>query len=401
MSAHSRIGCLLVCGLVSTQAHGQYETDSSNPFWVRALLDVRIVHAGPAASWTDHGPGKMRFGGSPDGSGFQSATRFALADLAIQFGATLPAGLTARAQVNIQPDIADNYRPWLFEAILRREWGDPDRGWGLQAGVMNPPFSLENRGPAWTPEFTISASTLNNWIGEDIELAGAEGEWWHTVSGFRFGALVGAGYGADQMGRIIALRGWVLGDTLGGINGSLAVPGRPDRSDTFNERDHRPAFYGWLSASDEDDRIGVKLGYMNNDGDQADNGVWSTHFTTVGLELHPQSHLDLLLQYLDGTARVHSPPNDSSLSAFYVLLSPHFGRQRLSVRYDVFRVHDLDGGPVSTSEHGDAVTAAYLVQLGLRHRFAFEYVWMNSHRVVSAPLNPTPDGWQFSYRFRY
>jgi len=85
----------------------------------------------------------------------------------------------------------------------------------------------------------------------------------------------------------------------------------------------------------------------------------------------------------------------------YVLISPHYKGNRLTVRYDVFRVHDLDGGPVSTSEHGDAVTAAYMLQMGLRHRVALEYIWMNSHRVANAPLNPTPDGWQISYRFRY
>jgi hypothetical protein len=88
------------------------------------------------------------------------------------------------------------------------------------------------------------------------------------------------------------------------------------------------------------------------------------------------------------------------MSAFYVLLSPHYKQQRFSLRYDSFRVHDLDGGP-STSEHGHAVTASYLVQVGLRNRVAFEYIWMNSHRDATGPLNPTPDGWQFSYRFRY
>jgi hypothetical protein len=39
--------------------------------------------------------------------------------------------------------------------------------------------------------------------------------------------------------------------------------------------------------------------------------------------------------------------------------------------------------------------------VGLRHRIAFEYIWMNSHRLINGPLNPTPDGWQMSYRFRY
>jgi hypothetical protein len=121
----------------------------------------------------------------------------------------------------------------------------------------------------------------------------------------------------------------------------------------------------------------------------------------VGLVLHPHPRIDVLVQYLDGVAKVHAPPNDSSISAAYVLLSHHHQGQRLSIRYETFRVHDLDGGPASTSEHGNAVTASYLVQVGLRHRIAFEYIWMNSHRLINGPLNPTPDGWQMSYRFRY
>jgi hypothetical protein len=400
-TAIARTWCLVICGAFSSQVYAQYEVNTDSPVWLRAVVDVRIARGGPAPSWTDKGPGKTRYGGTAV-AGFQRATHVALSQLALQVGAALPWDIRAQAQINIQPDIADNYRPWLIEALLRKEWGRAEQGWGLQAGVMNTPFSLENTGPAWAPEFTISSSALNSWLWEDIDLAGLEGEWWHTIgSGLKLDALVGAGYGGDQMGRLLALRGWVLGDTVGGINGDLALPGRPDRTDIFNERDHRPALYSWLSLGDEGDIAALKFGHMDNRGDENDRGVWHTHFSTVGLVLHPVPQIDVIAQYLDGVARVKAPPNSSSLSAVYVLLSPHYKGQRLTVRYDVFRVHDLDGGPVSTSEHGNAVTASYMVQMGLRHRVAFEYIWMNSHRVVNGPLNPTPDGWQISYRFRY
>ena len=399
--AIARTGCLIICGALASQAFAQYEVEADKPVWLRALVDVRLERAGPAPSWTDHGPGTLRFGGSAI-NGFQRSTRLALAQLAVQVGATLPWDLRAQAQVDVQPDIADSYRPWLIEAILRKEWGTADRGWGVQAGVMNTPFSLENVGPAWTPAFTISSSALNSWIWEDISLAGLEGEWWRTTdSGLKLDALVGAGYGGDQIGRLLALRGWVIGDTQGGINGNLALPGRPDRTDIFSERDHQPALYGWLSVGDAGEVASLKFGYMDNEGNESDTSVWHTHFSTVGLVLHPYSHIDLITQYLDGVARVRAPPNSSSMSAAYVLLSPHYNRHRVSIRYDVFRVHDLEHSPVSTSEHGDAVTASYLVQVGLRHRVAFEYVWMHSQRLANAPLNPTPDGWQISYRFRY
>jgi hypothetical protein len=400
-SAIVRTWYLVICGAFSSQVYGQYEVDADKPVWLRALLDVRLARAGPAPSWTERGPGKTRYGGSVT-DGFQRTTRLALSQLAIEVGAMLPWDVRAQAQINVEPDIADSYRPWLIEALVRREWGGADRGWGLQAGVMNTPFSLENVGPAWSTDFTISGAALSSWLWEDSSLAGAEGEWWGTIRpGVKLGALVGAGYGGDQMGRLLALRGWVIGDTLGGINGDLALPARQERTDIFNERDHRPGFYSWLTLGDEHDLASLKYGFVDNRGDESHPGVWHTHFSTVGLVLHPHPRIDLLTQYLDGTARVHAPPNSSSMSAFYVLLSPHYGRQRLSIRYDVFRVHDLDGGPVSTSEHGDAITASYLVQIGLRHRVAFEHIWMNSRRLANPRLNPTPDGWQISYRFRY
>jgi hypothetical protein len=392
--------CILFCCVLSCPAHAQYEVEQQKSVWLRALLDVRLVGGGPAPSWTDRGPGKMRYGGSAE-AGFRRSTRLVLSQAALQIGASLPWDVRAQAQVNIEPDIADGYHPWLIEAVLRKEWVSGNHGWGIQSGVMKVPFSLEHVGPAWSPEFTISASGLNTWVWEDISLAGAEGEWWHaTRSGIKLGALVGAGFGGDQIGRLLALRGWAIGDALGGINGDLALPGRSERTDIFNVRDRRPTVYSWLSLGDEGGIASMKLGVLDNTGDENTTGVWHTHFSVAGLELHPHPRIDLLAQYLDGVARVRAPPNSSSMSAFYVLLSPHYKQQRFSLRYDSFRVHDLDSGP-STSEHGHAVTVSYLVQVGLRNRIALEHIWMNSHRDAIGPLNPTPDGWQISYRFRY
>jgi len=116
--------------------------------------------------------------------------------------------------------------------------------------------------------------------------------------------------------------------------------------------------------------------------------------------VHPYRRIDVLAQYLEGAARVRSPANDSAMSAFYLLVSYHTLRQRVSVRYDSFRIHDLDGGP-STNEHGRAVTTSYFIELGLHSRIALEQIWMHSYREATGSVNPTPDGWQLSYRFRY
>jgi len=400
--AIARTAWVLFACAFAAPALAQYEVEEDQRFWLRALLDVRLVNAGPATSWTDKGFGKTRYGGKAAGGGFERETRAVLSQFAVEVGATLPWDVRAQAQVNVQPDIAGNNEPWLVEALLRKEFGGPRNGWGVQSGIMNMPFSLEHVGPAWSPDFTLSASALNSWLWEDINLAGVEGEWWRvTKSGFRLGALVGAGYGPDQLGRLLALRGWALGDGLSGVNGDLALPGRNDRLDIFDERDHRPAVYSWLTLSDEQEVASLKVGYLNNEGDQTVDGVWQTHFSTVGVTVHPHPRIDVVVQYLNGQAHVAAPANDSSIRAFYALVSHHYKRQRFTLRYDSFAVNDLDGGPVSTRERGDGFTADYLIDIGLRHRVALEYLRLNSRRAASPIPDPTPNGWQLSYRFRY
>ena len=392
---------LLACGyLVHPQAAAQYEVETEDRVWVRALLDVRLARGGEAPSWTDYGPGKTRYGGRSTDTGFEHVTRVELAQLALELGAALPWDMRAQAQLNVQNDIAGDYTPWLVEANLRKEWGEPSRGWGLQAGLMNLPFSLEHTGAAWSPEFTISASSLNSWLWEDMSLAGIEAEWWRdTEDGLRLGMLAGIGYGPDLFGRLLALRGWVIGDTVGGLNGDLPLP-NGTRTDIFDERDDRPAAYTWFTLGDVAERATVKLGFLDNFGDQDEEGVWHTRLWTVGTVLHPYSSLDLVVQYLRGKARVRTPSNDSDLRSFYALISQRYGDHRFSLRYDDFRVDDLDGGN-DTSERGDGVTAAWFYQWGLRHRLGLEYTWLDSRRPEHSPLELSSDGWQVSYRLRY
>src|SRR4030095_10152392 len=122
------------CALAPLAAHAQYEVDEQNSVWLRALIDVRVARGPEFPSWTDSGPGKLRFGGRSSDSGFEHVTRVELAKLADQIGASLPWASRAQAQANVQPDIADSSEPWLVEAFLRKEWGDEQSGWGLQTG---------------------------------------------------------------------------------------------------------------------------------------------------------------------------------------------------------------------------------------------------------------------------
>lgn len=389
------LGCVL-----PPQALAQYDVESEDRVWFRALLDVRLARGGESPSWTDSGPGKTRYGGRFTDSGAERVTRFDLAEFALEAGASLPGGWSAEAQLNVQPDIAGDYNPWIVEALIRKEWGEHEGGWSLQGGVMTIPFSLEHNGAAWSPENTISASALNSWLWEEFSVAGVEAEWWiETENSLRLGVLGGVGYGPDLFGRLLALRGWTMGDGVGGVNGDLPLP-NGTRTDIFDERDDRPAAYGWITIGDAKERAALKFGYLDNMGDQGETGVWHTRIGTVGATLRPHPSVDVVVQYLDGEARVRDPANDSDLSAFYALVSYRYRDHRFSIRYDDFRVDDVDGGN-PTSESGDGVTAAYFFQWGLRHRIGFEHIWLDSRRPADAPVELSSDGWQISYRFRY
>ncbi len=391
---------LLACGLAPLVAYAQYDVDEQDSVWLRALIDVRVARGPDFASWTDRGPGKLRYGGRARDAGFEHVTRAELATLAVQFGAALPWGIRAQAQANVQPDLADGYEPWLIEAFLRREWGGEENSWGLQAGLAGNPFSLEHVGPAWTTDYALSASALDNWMWEEVTLAGVEAEWGHQAGrGPRLGIVVGAGYGPDQLGRLLALRGWVIGDGLSGLNSDLPLP-NGTRTDIFDERDNRPAAYALVTLSDPRERGALKLGYFDNRGDQNADGSWNTHFATIGSVLHPLPGFDVVVQYLRGKALVRDTTNDSSLRAFYALLSYRYRSHRTTLRYDEFRLGDLDGGN-STAEKGDGITAAYALEWGLRHRIGVEYTWLDSTRPGSTPRERSHDGWQLSYRFRY
>jgi hypothetical protein len=397
------VTCLLFCCfccVVAFPAQAQYEVEDDQRLWLRALIDMRIARGPPESSWTDSGSGRMRHGGRRTSEGIERATRFALAQLAIEAGASLPWGMRAQAQINVQPDIADDYEPWLTEAIVRKQWEQRSTGWGLQAGLMSAPFSLERVGPAWTPEYSLSSSVLDSWLWEEISLTGVEGEWWHESDhGPRLGVVMGLGYGPDQLGRLLALRGWAMGDGISGLNSDLPLP-NGTRTDIFDERDHRPAAYTWISASDRQERGALKLGYFDNRGDQGTQGVWHTRFATVGAVVHPTPAIDLVTQYLRGKALVRDTSNDSSLRAFYALVSYRHQAHRVSVRYDDFRIADLDGGN-STRERGDAMTLAYAYEWGLRQRVSVEYISLHGDRPGSARPHLSQDGWQLSYRFRY
>lgn len=394
-------GVFLLPFFCSQPAWSQFETEPEGWLRLRGVFDVRVARGGRASSWTDKGAGKGRYGGRSTLGEETRVTRLSFAQLALELEATLPWEVRAHAQLNWEPDSYNDDRPLLIEAFLRREWGEWERGWGLQVGVMNSPLSLEHTGPAVTSLYTLTPSALSTWVWEEGRIVGAAVDWWRVMAnGARFSLLFGSGFGPDLMGRLLAVRGWVLSDALAGVNSTAPLPVRAPAMSIFDERDHRPALYTLATVTDEREILSVRLGYFDNLGDQGTTGVWETRFGTAGVILRPLGRLELLAQYMNGVAMVRDAANDINFSGFYVLAAFGYRNHRATVRYDAFRTNDFDGAPFFR-EHGDGVTLAYFFEFGLHHRVGFEYMFLHSHRPILFRGDPSDDGWQLSYRFRY
>jgi hypothetical protein len=381
-------------------ATDDYAMERESPLRLRGLLDTRIVHGSRDLGWTDRGPGKTRYGGNPSGDGPGRDTRIVLSHLALEIGGSLPFGIVPRAQIELETDADSSTRPLLIESFLRREWGSAGDGFGVQVGTMNPPLSLEHSGPAWTPAYTLTPSALGTWQWEEMRSTGVEGEWWRRFGALRVDLIGGAGFGSDDMGTLLAQRGWVLSDYLAGVNVELPLPTRGRTTSVFDERDGRPAVYARVLLADRKDVAQLQLGYFDNLTHQEKSGGWSTRFGTAGALVRPLPHVTVATQYMEGETSTKVNAFDGAFRAVYALLSLDYRRHRLTARYDFFRIDDRDGPPI-TREHGWALALAYLVEIGLRHRLGIEYLHVWSHRAATGFDDPSDGGWQFSYRFRY
>jgi hypothetical protein len=357
----------------------------------------------------DRGPGKTRYGGIVADGDFERVTRVAISQFALEPQAELPWGLLAHAQVNWEGNVDDrgdvgpiHDSPRLIEGWIRKEWDRDGHGGSLTVGVTNPTYSLEHVGPAWTPRFSLTPSALNTWLWEEGRVVGLEGEGWGKIGrAWEVSAFGGLGWGPDQQGILLARRGWVLSDWLAGINSTLVLPAPGAETHEFDELDGRPALYAGFEARDPWKLGRLRLGYFDNLGDLGVTGVWETRYGVAGVAVEPLPGLEVVFQYLIGKTMTRTNRFDSTIEALFPLVSYRWREHRITARYDDFRVEDDDGEPPDTGERGDAVTVAYLFEFWLRHRVAFEYIWVDSHRPGGSGSDPSDNGWQLSYRFRY
>lgn len=358
---------LALCNLTSAQA--------AEPLDVRVGVDLRAVAADSSTSFVQGGLGRTRFDEQHDGLRFGAAylaARYRFDDVislqgdAVSYGDGHGAGVDV-TQVYLQ------YRPFPQGA-----WR-----WSTKLGAFYPGFSMEHRGPAWTPVYTLTPSVLNAWYGEELRAIGMETElrWLGASSGYQGDVAIIAGvYGwNDPVGVVLAARGWAAHDRQTGLFGYLPTPGDPqEHVHEFREIDGRPGYYGGL-AWRQADALEVRVFHYDN---RADPGAkqqvyaWLTRFNALGMRWQPDAHWTLMSQVLRGDTYVGPQATWGAawhMDAWFVLGSYELGPWRWSARYEGFGTTQFKGdGAPAYDDAGHALTVSALWQLADNWQLAAE-----------------------------
>jgi len=387
-------------------AHTQ---DGDSRFSLHGFLDFRFGLADSDPSWLDGGFGKLRYGSESSGDLHPMAR---VAQASAMFSVRLTDSLAARCHLNID---ADPGRPFqgnridIVEAFVSHLWvPSPRLQLRTRGGLVIPPFSQENTGPAWSTPYTLTSSAINGWFGEETRTAGIESRLVFTTNAAEY-SFTGSVFGAnDPNGTLLAWRGWSMSDRQTGLKNRLPLPPiaalqpgglfprQAPWADPMTEIDGR---IGWYISADyrRYQQVELRGYYYDNRGDpkefDGNQYAWYTEFAGGGVRAFLPLGIEAIGQYLDGTTAMGRRLQvDVRYRSWFLLATREVGRHRFSVRYDSFRVDDRDAylEQDNNNESGSAWTAAWLVGVGSRYKVGAEYLRVDSDRPARsyAGLDP-------------
>ncbi|NOV29391.1 hypothetical protein [Methylomonas sp. ZR1] len=403
---------LLIVSSLQSPARGAADGQFPEVTW-HGLLDLRYQHSDAAPGELEHGLGKLRAGGERD--------RWRVNEAA----ATLQVRLDWDWMLNATVKYADRQSTPLdlTEAYLAyRPVGAA--GWRLagRLGMFFPPISLENTGIAWSSPYTLSSSTINAWVGEELRAFGGELRLdYQTEAGDKLGVF-GAGFANnDTAGLMLTWRGWSLHDFESTLTGRLRLPEgiripalfpkQANASQTFVEVDGRPGFYAGIAA-ELSQRYTLRALYYDNNADPAFVSAgqygWHTRFWSLGAKAELPWETTLISQVLTGRTSMGELLGDLRAvdvgfwSASWLLSRP-LGDGRFSVRYERFDSDERDYLPQDRNgEHGQAWTVNYNLTFAQHHQLNVEFSRIFSTRPArqerGEAVYQEDTLWQVAYR---
>jgi len=379
------------------------------------LVDFRITYTSEIDSYLDGDYGKFRFN---DGH------KLSLAQANLTYQANWENNISLHVITNGYLDGLKN-GAGFSEYYLQYKGLPSEQGYRfkIRGGLMYPKVSMTNMLNGWSSPYTLSYSTINAWLAEELRNEGVD----LTIT--RLGRLTNSNHdfelhasafqGNDPAGAVLSWHGWTLSSRQTLRQENLTLPNShigfvPDESDTFLELDHRIGFQvtgQWIWH----DHGKILLGYYDN---QADPKVvknvqwaWRTRFYHLGVKWQLTEGLDLIAQYLDGDTLMQSSSGARDLvnndyDSAFIMLSQQIKRHRLTGRIESFSVTDNDSFSFdNNNEDGEAITLNYSYRYSKSVFLHSEYNWLDSTRpsriIKGHPVDLVEQQFQLGVRYYF
>ena len=362
--------------------------------------------------------------------GFDNGSGISLAQLGLQYHGNWDNGLSATIVANGYAGgvkNSDNEAIGLTEAYLNYKSLPNQNGWRykVKAGIFYPKISMENIATAWSTPYTLTSSSLNTWLGEEMRSTGIE----FTIdklgklanSDHNFSLDVSLFKNNDTLGAMLAWHGWTTGSRQTLIHEKLIVQpffaregdlkSQAALSDPFIELDNK--FGGHIVGRWQyKNTAKFNLGYYDNNAnpDVVENGqyTWPTKFTHLGLKVKLAKKIEMISQYMQGNTYMQSPYGtkvvDNDFKNGFMMLRKYWGEHHMAIRFEKFSVDDLDQTVGdNNNESGKAFTLSYRYRLNKHSFIQTEYNYLDSSRAsryyLWQPINLVEQQLQLAYRF--
>lgn len=396
-----------VCGLLQSHTVAA-QSGSQGRHAIETSIELSYVDVSGYPSWTEGSVGKLRYDSQNDGLVMSRAF--------VDYRGLVTDTLDAHVSLEFYDDdlgaIAD-----FTEAYL--EWRPVPRSanrYRVKVGAFYPRISLENTGSGWGSRYSLSSSTINAWVAEELRTFGAELSVTRRPQilggAHQFGVQAAVFYANDPAGSLLAWKGWSAHDRQSRFGDKLPLPPLPQIQPgmmfaaqdpfvaPFREIDNRAGYYvngEWRLGN----RVMVRAMHYDNRADPTilkdGQYAWTTKFDHLGAQLSLPADFGLIAQWMVGSTVMGPVINgaravDVEYESKYLMLTKTLDQHRLSLRYDNFDVTQNDEIPEDNNpENGHVWTVAYQFDHSEYLSFAAEWLSIKTHHCgwVYYGLDPT------------
>ena len=307
----------------------------------------------------------------------------------------------------------------LVDAYIESDWDFGRHEFLVRAGQNFLGTSRENVADLWTSPYTLTYSTLNSWIANEVRPVGVTGEWHLLTSTAVITASATAFRNNDTMGALLAWRGWTSGNRLTVYDEVQPLPPLQSLRTAFvHQRNGTVPFEADLDGRtgyaarvrySVPERFSIQFTRVDNEADRGlhrGEYAWRTPFYVAGADAH-FAGATVASEWMEGKSGMGDPHRtsiDINFYSGYLLGSYKIAKETLSARYEVFAT--LDQHPVATEiydEHGRAWTLAWLHGFPRNVRAGIEFTRINADHTEATEngFSPRVGGRQVMVELRW